>query len=60
VLSSDSALLLFRPSPGNPRPGREALSTVLASSSYIIRIYRRMQVNNRISWLWMTVSRADS
>jgi len=50
----DSALLLYRPSPGCPRPGRKALSTVLASSSYIIRIYRRMQLNNRISWLWMT------
>ena len=29
---------------------------VLASSTYIIRIYRRMQLHNRISWLWMTVS----
>lgn len=55
-LTADSALLLYRPSPGNPRPGRQALSTVLASSSYIIRIYRRMQLNNRISWLWMTAS----
>ena len=52
----DSALLLYRPSPGCPRPGRKAMTTVLASSSYIIRIYRRMQLNNRISWLWMTVS----
>ncbi|ORX37235.1 fungal-specific transcription factor domain-domain-containing protein [Kockovaella imperatae] len=50
----NSVLLLFRPSPGNPRPGKKALQTVLASSSYIIRIYRRMQLNNRISWLWMT------
>ncbi|ORY30548.1 fungal-specific transcription factor domain-domain-containing protein, partial [Naematelia encephala] len=50
----NSALLLFRPSPGCPRPERKALATVLASSSYIIRIYRRMQLNNRISWLWMT------
>lgn len=53
---ADSALLLYRPSPGCPRPGCKALATVLASSSYIIRIYRRMQLNNRISWLWMTVS----
>lgn len=30
--------------------------TVVASSSYIIRIYRRMQLNNRISWMWLTVS----
>ena len=52
---SDSALLLYRPSPGCPRPGRNAMTTVLASSSYIIRIYRRMQLSNRISWLWMTV-----
>lgn len=50
----NSCLLLFRPSRGNPKPGRAALATVLASSSYIIRIYRRMQLNNRISWLWMT------
>ncbi|WWC88553.1 uncharacterized protein L201_003464 [Kwoniella dendrophila CBS 6074] len=50
----NSALLLFRPSPGCPRPERSALSTVLSSSSYVIRIYRRMQLNNRISWLWMT------
>ncbi|KAK4685133.1 hypothetical protein P7C73_g5030, partial [Tremellales sp. Uapishka_1] len=50
----NSCLLLFRPSPGCPRPGRNALAHVLASSCYIIRIYRRMQVNNRISWLWMT------
>ncbi|RXK40030.1 fungal specific transcription factor [Tremella mesenterica] len=50
----NSSLLLFRPSPGCPRPGVGALRTVLASSSYIIRIYRRMQLNNRISWLWMT------
>lgn len=50
----NSCLLLYRPSRGNPKPGRTALSTVLASSSYIIRIYRRMQLNNRISWLWMT------
>lgn len=50
----NSCLLLFRPSRGNPKPGRASLGTVLASSSYIIRIYRRMQVNNRISWLWMT------
>ncbi|WRT67942.1 uncharacterized protein IL334_004916 [Kwoniella shivajii] len=50
----NSCLLLFRPSPGCPRPGRSALSTVLTSSSYVIRIYRRMQINNRISWLWMT------
>ncbi|OWZ73938.1 hypothetical protein AYX14_00664 [Cryptococcus neoformans] len=50
----NSCLLLFRPSPGCPRPGRKALSTVLTSSGYIIRIYRRMQLNNRISWLWMT------
>ncbi|WWC62772.1 uncharacterized protein I303_105369 [Kwoniella dejecticola CBS 10117] len=50
----NSCLLLFRPSPGSPRPGRSALSTVLTSSSYVIRIYRRMQLNNRISWLWMT------
>jgi hypothetical protein len=50
----NSCLLLFRPSRGNPKPARSALATVLASSSYIIRIYRRMQVNNRISWLWMT------
>jgi hypothetical protein len=49
-------LLLFRPSPGHPRPDRNALSVLLASSSYIIRIYRRMQLNNRIAWLWMTVS----
>ena len=53
---ADSTLLLYRPSSGNPRPDRKALSAVLASSSYIIRIYRRMQLNNRISWLWMTVS----
>ncbi len=52
----DSALLLYRPSLGCPRPGRKAMTTVLASSSYIVRIYRRMQLNNRISWLWMTVS----
>ncbi|KAK8858741.1 hypothetical protein IAR55_002970 [Kwoniella newhampshirensis] len=50
----NSCLLLFRPSPGCPRPGRRALSTVLSSSGYIIRIYRRMQLNDRISWLWMT------
>ncbi|WVR06484.1 hypothetical protein IAU60_003515 [Kwoniella sp. DSM 27419] len=50
----NSCLLLFRPSPGCPRPGRNALATVLTSSSYVIRIYRRMQLNNRISWLWMT------
>ncbi|BEJ12191.1 hypothetical protein CspHIS471_0206510 [Cutaneotrichosporon sp. HIS471] len=50
----NSCLLLFRPSRGNPKPSRSALGTVLASSSYIIRIYRRMQINNRISWLWMT------
>jgi len=50
----NSCLLLFRPSRGNPKPARSALATVLASSSYIIRIYRRMQLNNRISWLWMT------
>ncbi|WWD18636.1 hypothetical protein CI109_103089 [Kwoniella shandongensis] len=50
----NSCLLLFRPSPGCPRPGRKALSTVLSSSGYIIRIYRRMQLNDRISWLWMT------
>lgn len=50
----NSCLLLFRPSRGNPKPGRTSLGTVLASSSYIIRIYRRMQLNNRISWLWMT------
>ncbi|WVQ65613.1 uncharacterized protein L199_003791 [Kwoniella botswanensis] len=50
----NSSLLLFRPSPGCPRPGRSALTTVLTSSSYVIRIYRRMQLNNRISWLWMT------
>ncbi|WVQ96491.1 hypothetical protein IAU59_003596 [Kwoniella sp. CBS 9459] len=50
----NSCLLLFRPSPGCPRPGRSALATVLTSSSYVIRIYRRMQNNNRISWLWMT------
>lgn len=50
----NSCLLLFRPSRGNPKPSRPALATVLASSSYIIRIYRRMQLNNRISWLWMT------
>ena len=53
---TDSALLLYRPSPGCPRPGRKAMTVVLASSSYIIRIYRRMQLNQRISWLWMTVS----
>ncbi|OCF37183.1 fungal specific transcription factor [Kwoniella heveanensis CBS 569] len=50
----NSCLLLFRPSPGCPRPGRSALATVLTSSSYVIRIYKRMQNNNRISWLWMT------
>ncbi|WVQ73386.1 hypothetical protein IAR50_002957 [Cryptococcus sp. DSM 104548] len=50
----NSCLLLFRPSPGCPRPGRKALSIVLSSSGYNIRIYRRMQLNNRISWLWMT------
>ncbi|KLT45067.1 hypothetical protein CC85DRAFT_299937 [Cutaneotrichosporon oleaginosum] len=50
----NSCLLLFRPSRGNPKPSRNSLGTVLASSSYIIRIYRRMQINNRISWLWMT------
>lgn len=50
----NSCLLLFRPSRGNPKPARSGLATVLASSSYIIRIYRRMQLNNRISWLWMT------
>ncbi|WVW84848.1 hypothetical protein I302_106883 [Kwoniella bestiolae CBS 10118] len=50
----NSCLLLFRPSPGCPRPGRSAMATVLTSSSYVIRIYRRMQLNNRISWLWMT------
>jgi hypothetical protein len=56
LLMIDSALLLYRPSPGCPRPGRKALATVLASSSYNIRIYRRMQLSNRISWLWMTAS----
>ena len=53
---SDSCLLLFRPSPGYPRPDQRALRIVLESSSFIIRAYRRMQLNKRFSWLWMTVS----
>lgn len=56
VDDADTCLLLFRPSPASPRPPRESLATVLASSSYIIRIYRRMQLTNRINWFWLTVS----
>ncbi|WVN90538.1 uncharacterized protein L203_105775 [Cryptococcus depauperatus CBS 7841] len=50
----NSCLLLFRPSPGCTRPCRKALSVVLTSSKYIIQIYQRKQINNRISCFWMT------
>jgi hypothetical protein len=49
----NSVLLLFRPSPACPRPTRAALSACLRSSSYLIRIVRRMYQANKMNYLWL-------
>lgn len=54
--TTDTVLLLFRPSPACPRPSQEALATCLSSSSYIIRIFKSLQRKNKINWYWLSVS----
>lgn len=53
VMFHNSVLLLFRPSPACPRPTRAALSACLRSSSYLIRIVRRMYQANKMNYLWL-------
>ncbi|KAL7411596.1 fungal-specific transcription factor domain-containing protein [Mrakia frigida] len=53
VMFHNSVLLLFRPSPACPRPTRAALSACLKSSSYLIRIVRRMYQANKMNYLWL-------
>lgn len=47
--------LLYRPSPGNPRPDREFLTNAVRAAGSIIRIYRTSWKRRALNFIWLAM-----
>jgi len=52
---SITSTLLYRPSPGNPKPGQESLIQAVQGAGSVIRIYKRLWRAKALNFIWLGI-----